>query len=446
MSSVLTTLNLPVTQAVTKDDYSLLKKGIWAYFLLLIFEGALRKWFLPALSTPLLIVRDPLALWLVIESWRRGLILRNYYTPVVVFIGLAGIYTAILSGHGNLLVAMYGARVFFFHFPLIFVIGKIFTREDILKIGKAVLLISIPSAVLIALQFYSPQTAWVNRSVGGDEGSGFTGALGFFRPSGTFSFTNGNTLLFGLSGCFVFYFWFHVKTINRLLLIGATLALIIAIPLSISRSLFYHVAVIVLFALLSITRNPANLGKIAGLAIAGLIAFLILSQYSFFTTAIEAFTARFEGATQWEGGVQGTVSDRYVGGMFNSFNFPPNLPFFGYGIGMGSNVGGMLLSGEQTMLIYAEDEWARLIGEMGPLLGLSIVAARIILTIELALKGFNKIAKGDLLPWMLMSFGVVLIPQGQWGQATTLGFSILITGLIVASMQPADNEANDSQI
>jgi hypothetical protein len=39
-----------------------LRQLLWLYFWLLIFEGALRKWLLPGLSTPLLLVRDPVAL------------------------------------------------------------------------------------------------------------------------------------------------------------------------------------------------------------------------------------------------------------------------------------------------------------------------------------------------------------------------------------------------
>ena len=45
-----------------RDPRKYLKIGIWIYFYLLIFEGALRKWFLPSLATPLLVVRDPVAL------------------------------------------------------------------------------------------------------------------------------------------------------------------------------------------------------------------------------------------------------------------------------------------------------------------------------------------------------------------------------------------------
>jgi hypothetical protein len=36
--------------------------------------------------------------------------------------------------------------------------------------GIATLWIAIPMAILIALQFHSPQSAWVNRGVGGEEG------------------------------------------------------------------------------------------------------------------------------------------------------------------------------------------------------------------------------------------------------------------------------------
>ena len=63
----------------------LLKKLFWLYFLLLIFEGALRKWIVPQLSAPLLLVRDPVALWIIV--WRliaqtncrkSGLLLRAF--------------------------------------------------------------------------------------------------------------------------------------------------------------------------------------------------------------------------------------------------------------------------------------------------------------------------------------------------------------------------------
>src|ERR1700710_807939 len=96
--------------AAAYDDNKSLKNGIWLYFFLLIFEGALRKWFLPGLATPLLVVRDPIAIWLIYQSWRRALFPSTVYLNGMVIIGLISIYTAMFLGHGNLVIALYGAR------------------------------------------------------------------------------------------------------------------------------------------------------------------------------------------------------------------------------------------------------------------------------------------------------------------------------------------------
>jgi hypothetical protein len=120
----------------------LLKQGIWAYFLLLIFEGALRKWFLPGLATPLLIVRDPIALWLVINVWQRGMFPSSLYLKATVFIGILGIFTATLLGHGSLPVALFGARILLFHFPFNVCNWRIFTRGGRNKGGEGYLMAS----------------------------------------------------------------------------------------------------------------------------------------------------------------------------------------------------------------------------------------------------------------------------------------------------------------
>src|SRR5690554_3707736 len=115
------------------DRDQVLKNGIWAYFLLLIFEGALRKWILPGLATPLLVVRDPLAIWLIITALKNGRLHLSPYIAVSVIVGVVGIYTALFVGHGNFAVAVYGARILLLHFPLMFVIGNVFNQEDVIK-------------------------------------------------------------------------------------------------------------------------------------------------------------------------------------------------------------------------------------------------------------------------------------------------------------------------
>ena len=416
----------------------IIKKGIWAYFFLLLFEGALRKWVVPSLATPLLVVRDPIAIWLIFLSWKKGLLPANTLLVLFTLIGIVSIYTAVFIGHGNLLIAFYGARIFLFHFPLMYVIGSAFSRSDVIKLGKVTLFLSIPMVMLIADQFFSPQTAWVNIGVGGEGSSGFSGGMGFFRPSATFSFTIGNHLFFAFVGSYLFYFLFNSKTVNSFLLFGASVALIIAIPLSISRSLFFHLIVSFIFCILAITRNSRYIGKIAVISLLLIAITSFLSRYSFVQTSIEAFTARFEHANESEGGLNGVLADRYFGGMIGALYESSNYPFFGHGIGMGTNVGSFLITRQRAFLI-SEGEWGRLIGELGPLMGLAVIVMRLGFSYKIASASYRKLSDGDLLPWMLLSFGLLTIPQAQWAQPTALGFSTLIGGLILASVKKDNN-------
>lgn len=419
-----------------KDANLLLKRGIWVYFLLLIFEGALRKWVLPGLATPLLVVRDPIALWLVLLAWKRNLLPANLYVTVIMIVGALGVITALAFGHGNIAVAIYGARILMFHFPLIFVIGRVLDRDDVIRIGKFTVWLTIPMAILIAMQFYSPQSAWVNRGIGGDaKGGGFDGAMGFFRPPATFSFTNGTALFFGFASAYIFYFWLTPKSINRIVLIGATLGLLMAIPLSISRSLLSLVLACILFTLIAMSRNPKYIGKIIMAAVVLAISIGILSQTKFAATPIAVFTDRFTNANETEGGVSGVFVDRFLGGMVGAIIESAEKPFFGYGIGMGTSVGSMLIAGDHTVYLISEGEWGRLIGEMGIIMGFAVIIIRVIFVINLGWDSFKRVSQNDFLPWMICSIGILAIMQGQWAQPTSLGFDVILGGITVAALR-----------
>ncbi|RYZ60932.1 MAG: hypothetical protein EOO14_06355 [Chitinophagaceae bacterium] len=314
-------------------------------------------------------------------------------------------------------------------------IAKILDRQDVIQIGKFVVWLSIPMTVLIALQFYSPQSAWVNQGVGGDkEGAGFGGAMGYFRPPGTFSFTNGAVAFYGLAAPFIFYFWLHRHKLNKLVLIAATAALLAAIPLSISRTLFFSVCVTLLFFGIASFYRPKYLGSMIMAVFGGALVLAALSNTVFFQTATEAFTSRFESANKTEGGMEGVLGDRYLGSMLRAFEYRyGKYPFFGQGLGLGTNVGAMLMSGERDFLL-AEEEWPRIVGEMGPLLGILTILVRLAVSAFLTVKAFAKLTIGDMLPWLLLSFALINLPQGQWAQPTNLGFAIISGGLVLASM------------
>ena len=77
--------------------YRMCRRAIWLYLVLLIFEGALRKWFLPSLATPLLLVRDPIAIYLVYEGFRHRWLDSNYVKVMVVVATVSALATATVS-------------------------------------------------------------------------------------------------------------------------------------------------------------------------------------------------------------------------------------------------------------------------------------------------------------------------------------------------------------
>lgn len=395
---------------------------------------------MPGLATPLLIIRDPVALWLILLSWKENLLPSNIYLSGTILLGVAGFFSAIFLGHGNLFVALFGARIFFLHFPLIFIIARIFNKEDVVKVGKVILWLSLPMTILIVLQFYSPQSAWVNRGVGGDlNGAGFNGgALGYFRPPGTFSFTNGNTLFYSLLASYVFYFWINSKSIYRTLLILSSICLFIAIPISISRTLFFQVGVSLLFAVFALVNNPKYLGRLLIAVAASSFVILLLAKMPIFSTAVEAFSVRFENASDYEGGLKGTLGNRFLGSMIGSFSDLNDLPFWGYGMGMGTNAGSQLLTGKVNFLI-AEEEWPRLIGEMGALLGIFAILIRVGLSVKITNACYRKLKVNECLPWMVLSFELLLLVKGQLGQPVSLGFFTLGGGLTLAALKSGKN-------
>jgi hypothetical protein len=435
------------SKITTKGEVrEMLKKGIWVYFMLLIFEGALRKWVLPSLATPLLVVRDPVAIWLLFTAWRYNEFPKTNYIWITVGITLFSIFTSITVGHHSIIVALYGARIFLFHFPLIFLIGRIFNKDDVLQLGRILLYISVPMFMLITLQFYSPQSAFVNKGIGADSlGGGFSGALGYFRPPGTFSFTTGNIQFFGLVGAFVIYFWLNIKEVNRILLIVATVCLIGAIPISISRGLLIQIVLSLTFALASISNNPKLLGRMVLAALSLIILLALLSNVGFIGTAVEALTTRFSNASDSEGGIDDTIANRIGAGILEPFQ-NSNLPFFGFGLGMGTNAGAQLLTGRPDEFLIAEGEWGRLIGEMGAIMGMTLIILRMSICLTLLIGAFKQIKLNNLLPWMLVSICFQSLAQGQWAQPTALGFGIVMSGFAIAAFTQEDNsEASNDQ-
>ncbi|MEM8867174.1 MAG: hypothetical protein AAGC73_02795 [Verrucomicrobiota bacterium] len=434
MSPTTTTKAAP--KHLLADVDRMLRYLIFAYIALLVLEGALRKWFLPSLSGVLLLARDPI----VFAAY--GLALANKRFPVNVYVisGLALMFvcvlTTLLVGHGNLAVTIFGFRANFLHIPFAFLMGSVLNRDHVIEIGRWWLWGTLIMTVLIVLQFATPQSSWFNRGVGGDtDGAGFSGAMGRFRPPGTFSFIIGVVWFYVTSTAFLVSGMMQHKKYSKLLLALSAMAVFIAIPVSISRQLMLAAALTFLVGIFSSTFQKDFLMRYLRIGLIGIVGLLIADQIPIFDDAKETFLARWERSTgEDKGGVEGALISRIIIDFTAPFTETTDVPFFGQGLGAGTQVGAQLLTGERGFEL-GEGEWFRLIGEAGFLLGTLFILWRFWVTVRLAQFAIIAFVRGNGMGLIMLSTAAYNIMIGQLGQTTINGFTIVGIGLTIASMR-----------
>jgi hypothetical protein len=432
---------------MTQARLNRLRLLLWLYFWLLIFEGALRRWFLPSLSNPLLLVRDPIALLAVIWAWPllRQRPWRSWLQPLLWIAPLAFLL-AIIVGHGDIPTAFYGCRILVFQLPLIFVFASVFNRADVIRLSWVMVVLSIPMTILITAQSNLPDTHLLNIGSGGVGSAVFDGAAGRFRPPGTFSFVNGVSLFFTLSiaSLFVVLYGDTIRQRGRLFCALVGIALVIAVPVSISRALLagYIQVTVALIAALLLSRSRI-LPVLSGFA-AIMAAILIATATPAFQQTADAFMTRWDLAaaseadnsdTALSGGL-GVFERRVLGGFLSPLANLDSMPFLGRGIGLGTNVGSLRLSGDLTFLA-AEGSWESSLVELGLPLGLIFLFWRVSLAFWLMRLALRAAVQGNRMPLILLGFSFLTLLNGQVGQPTGLGFLVLSTGLTLAACNPA---------
>lgn len=412
-----------------------IQRLIWLYFWLLIFEGALRKWVLPQFSTPLLVIRDPVVIGAYFLALRAELFPKNIFNKIIISLAyicfFVSLVTIITYNDSNPAVALFGLRTNFLHLPLIFLTPKLFSLEDVKKLGKWVLLLALPMSILMVYQFIALPDAFINRTTGIDEGQQITSALGKVRTPGTFSFVTGTAQYLSLVASFLLYGLFQRKVYPYWLLFAGGIGLVLALAVSGSR-LAVGLVGVVLISLMAVLVVRLSLIKkyYKILALVGAVGFGI-SFVPSFNEGIKVLGARAELANTVEA-TGGGITGRFFQAFIEPFNNTYQIPLFGHGLGMGTNAGAALLTGKRQFLL-AEGEWARVILESGLVLGLLYILLRIAILGWMGRLCIKSASLGNILPMLLFGACVLNILMGQFGQPTSLGFAVLVGGLCLAA-------------
>jgi hypothetical protein len=412
-----------------------LKSLIWLYFALLVGEGVLRKWILPGYAEPLLIIRDPIVILIFVIAFAKGIFPLRLAVLALLAMALVSVAFAMIAG-GSVFVTLFGLRTNYLHPILIFVMPSVLSRQDVIKFGKAVLWLSVPIAWLMLLQYNGGKTGMLNVGAGGSIGGQLDGALDKLRPSGPFSFVTGPVAWFALATGYIFYGWTNPGYFSRVVLVAASLATLLAIPISISRSLLMSVVVVLLFGMVSLARDIRKSWRIV-LPVLVLAGFFSLIEERGLT---DAFDSRWQDSTVKHGGIQISIVQRFLHDYTTAWGEISNARMFGEGIGLGSNVGARLATGEVRFLL-AESEWPKIILELGPLLGVAFILFRCWLASHVMLQALGCLfRRSDSLAWLLGGAGFLSLLSGQWGQPTLLGFAVFIGGLALSATNEDEDE------
>src|SRR6516164_7126763 len=351
----------PVAENST-SSLSSLRSLVWLYFWLLLWEGALRKWFFPSLSTPLLVVRDPVVLLIYAIALAKRVFPFNRFVLLIAALGIVS-FGASLIVFDRLGIIAYGLHTNFLHLPLIFVLPNIMRPKDVVRMGKWLLLLSLPMTVLVIYQFISPSGARINAAAGGDLGGQMMAIGDRVRPAGTFSFVTGMVSFLSGVGAVLLCVFLDQKQLRSWLCVAAIAALLLSVVVSGSRSAIVFVTIIVIAALLICARQFKRFSQMLTPVLLGYLTFLGFCYLPLFRAGLEVHEGRLKAG----GGVNRGIIARYLGGFGESIEIAGQTPLLGRGLGIGTNAGAALLTGSRSFLL-GESEWSRFVAESGPIL------------------------------------------------------------------------------
>ncbi|HKV06555.1 MAG TPA: hypothetical protein VJ725_00360 [Thermoanaerobaculia bacterium] len=368
-------LLLLVAAAAAVWAYRRWRQAVQAVMVLLVVEGAIRKWLLPGSQDLVYFAKDILLLGAYLGFFRERPRLRWYRPPAIpafyaglafcVFLGLFQIFNPKLP---NLLVGVFGFKAYFFYVPLLFVLPAAFrTDAELYRFLRRYALIAVPVGLLAAVQFVSPASSALNtyaRSTSDVDYIATFGSSTYVRVTATFSFITGYTSYLVAAAFLILGLLGHArwKFRGNLPLFAALGMTLLGMLMTGSRGpVLLLVVLLPVYWWLAVLREQgggATFGRfLLGVSVVG--AFLLYAGGD----AIDAFYGRALGGSD--------VPNRLASPFLAPTVVLPHVGLFGYGIGSTHQTAAALTPGvvpySWLQGLIVETESARVLIELGPL-------------------------------------------------------------------------------
>jgi hypothetical protein len=347
------------------------RAAVQAVMVLVVFEGAIRKWLLPGAQDLVYFAKDILLIGAYagyLSSGAARLSRRLVPPGLSVLLVASVVFGASQVVNPQLptpLLGLLGFKAYFLYIPLLWVLPAIFSSDaEAALFLKRLLLLTIPVGLLGTAQFLSPRDSWLNTYArGGGENAISFGASAFVRVTGTFSFISGYAsyllanaaLLLGVlattSWKITSQLWVHTClafTVVGMLMTGSrgpVLSLILMLPL---------------YWLLSLVRERQG-GSMFGRFVV-VFAVLAFVAQRFAPEAVDAFAGRARGATD--------IGNRFLSPISAPIRAAEQSGLLGFGIGATHQAASAVVRGAQEPYWLRgnliEVEPGRVMLELGP--------------------------------------------------------------------------------
>ena len=404
---------------------------------LLIFEGAIRKWLLPGSQDLVYFAKDVffLGAYLGFLQTRGRLRLRYPQSPVLygalVLGSVLGLFQIFNPRLPNFLVGILGFKAYFLYVPLLFVVPAVFSDDRALaRFLKRYVLIAFPVGLLSVAQFFSPQGSILNTYAQATEAGAIStfGSSKFVRTTGTFSYISGYTsYLLTMTILILMILTTTRWRFKGNLVVYAALGLtLLGMLMSGSRGPIFLLALVFpLYWWLAVVREKQS-GQTFVRLLLGL-GLLIAGLSSAGEEAVTAFSQRASGSKD--------VASRLASPFVAPADMLPYAGALGFGIGSTHQAATAVTQGivPYSWLdgIAPESETGRVMLELGPLGFLLIYAVRLslaIFTLRQALRLHTLFHRAVAISALL--FFLVQIPGGVVFEVTAGVYYWFLAGLV----------------
>ncbi len=359
------------------------KLSIKSILVLVIIEGALRRWVFPQARDLIYFFKDLILIgsYIGFASQPRPMIDRYpFIKELTVVIAIVCCLQAFNPSLGSPIVGLIGIRAYLLYIPLVWVILYLFDSEtDLRNFLRKYLLLLIPVCILGIIQYFSPQNSPLNL-YSTDDASGVATVGEFVRITGTFSYLAGITVYLSVCFSLLIVLISQERTTKWQIIYGLELALVAVNSLMTGARtiVIYEIIFTVGYLIfLFFTSQKATFKFVTRLFLPTLMAVLLAIIY--FQPALQSFNTRVESAND-------SVSDRIVDSFTQVFNYSGGRTD-GYGTGATqpsiASLRKLLVLTDGEELPPHEGETGRVVLEIGVLGFILWYGLRIVLLISL---------------------------------------------------------------